>query len=397
MLTSIKLWVLTSLSILHFFQVCGGQVLQDLGVPLQLDEGYAQGQWQPVLNAIGHHKIVLLGEANHKSKEIFMARNDLIQALHQEAGFDVVLFEAGIGEVGAVAWQRDHLSAQQMTRSLFGFWRTPAFIELMSYIKSNELDLGGLDVQRTNSRLFGSLAIDLAAYGDLDTSRFLDLENQYSIVNRKLVSREAIYDSVQAQVKDLVRGYEELSQQLAAFKKPEKQLLLVGQTIKNRIAYLNYRLQFLVDRDYHRRWASRDQQMAENFLWLREHLFPNRKIIVVAHNYHISKTNEQETVMGEILKEQCEDNIFVLGSFLIGDDEDQPDGRTADEIGLHQARSLMEDRGYFMHIKPHSSDPEHWLNHPIRVNNTFIDLTGTQQLTMSTHFDGILILKSSDQ
>ena len=73
-----------------------------------------------LLDAVKNYKIVLLGEFNHGSKEIFLTRNELVKELHRKLDFDVILFESGIGEVGAIGIERELLSKEQMTNGFFG-------------------------------------------------------------------------------------------------------------------------------------------------------------------------------------------------------------------------------------------------------------------------------------
>ena len=48
-------------------------------------------------------------------------------------------------------------------------------------------------------------------------------------------------------------------------------------------------LKFTADKDWSARWAARDSAMADNVVWLKENLFPQRKMIVIGHNYHLAR------------------------------------------------------------------------------------------------------------
>ncbi|HEV7783653.1 MAG TPA: hypothetical protein VGO58_20420 [Chitinophagaceae bacterium] len=54
--------------------------------------------------------MVLIGEPNHGSKEIFLLRNSLIKFLHESHGFDIILFESGIGELIRADISKDQLT-----------------------------------------------------------------------------------------------------------------------------------------------------------------------------------------------------------------------------------------------------------------------------------------------
>ena len=68
-----------------------------------------------------------------------------------------------------------------------------------------------------------------------------------------------------------------------------------------------------------------DRQMAENLRWLANEKYKGKKIIVWAHNFHITKNIERldveistfrriaKTTMGNELNKQLKDEVYVLG------------------------------------------------------------------------------------
>jgi erythromycin esterase-like protein len=75
--------------------------------------------------------------------------------------------------------------------------------------------------------------------------------------------------------------------------------------------------------DYFQRMAIRDRQMARNLDWLATHLYPREKIIVWAHNYHISKYNghypepflNEAVTMGGCL---TADSVMARATYILG-------------------------------------------------------------------------------
>lgn len=60
-------------------------------------------------------EIIALGENTHGLGEVFAAKTELVKFLHQELGFDLVLFESGYGDA-ALAWEQiDSLSSREFT------------------------------------------------------------------------------------------------------------------------------------------------------------------------------------------------------------------------------------------------------------------------------------------
>ena len=75
--------------------------------------------------------------------------------------------------------------------------------------------------------------------------------------------------------------------------------------------------------DFYRASNARDIQMAKNLKWLATYKFPNEKIIVWAHNYHISKFggNFSETFLNSantMGTEFTKDTLLNRKTYIIG-------------------------------------------------------------------------------
>lgn len=116
---------------------------------IRLDSLQNQPTWSFLLPHVKGKKLILIGEFNHGSKEIFELRTSLIKYLHQETGAKTILFESGIGELITADIQRANMSPSQMTNGLFGVWRTREFVDLFDYVKSHDISIADFDVQRT--------------------------------------------------------------------------------------------------------------------------------------------------------------------------------------------------------------------------------------------------------
>lgn len=365
------------------------------------DEIISKADWQPITTATKDKRIVLLGEPNHGSKEIFELRNDLIRFLHNKAGFNTVLFESGIGELAYVDIEKTNLTAAQMTHGFFGGWRTREFRDLMEYIKSTDISIAGFDVQRTGDS-FKQLLNRIAANKNTDTFICKTLEDRYGILQRNLANRNAVYDSVDVATKQLIKDYQ-LVHRLLARSKPvdtSKAFLFSLRTIINRIDYLQYMLQFVKDGDWHKRWAARDTAMAENIKWLIEDIYKDEKIIVVAHNFHVSRYNKNERVMGAILTAGYTKQMYSVGMFAgAGEYADnagkmmkmvQPDSATLD---IKHIINKLPGYANFLDIPRMNYKGDDWLHRNITVNDTFVDLSGSNSMVLAKQFDGLLFIK----
>jgi erythromycin esterase len=96
-------------------------------------------------------EIVSLGENTHGLGEVFKAKVDLVKFLHQEMGFNLVLFESGYGDAG-LAWEKlDSLSTKEFTNSFTSnyYYHSEEIRDLMEYVKSQDKNLviQGFDCQ----------------------------------------------------------------------------------------------------------------------------------------------------------------------------------------------------------------------------------------------------------
>ncbi|WP_250432396.1 erythromycin esterase family protein [Hanstruepera flava] len=373
---------------------------QSLAQDIQVNANYTQGNWQPVLHAIDNKSMVLLGELNHGSKEIFITKNELIQQLHQQLNFDVILFESGLGEIGTIESQKDTLNSKDMTNGFFWGWRNKSFEELMQYAKNNNISVAGFDVQKTG-RNFSNLLTHYLNEQSIDNPSFHNIEQRFDAQKQLLTNRKAVYDSLKTTTKHLIADYKSLSEEIQKVSNNSKTYdkQLIKRTIENRIQYLKYFLDFTKTKDYNKRWKERDSMMAANVEWLMDTFYKDKKIILVAHNFHIAKFNTKEDVMGEFLAHKYGSRMYVLGVFA-------GSGSFANNSGKETAMKPIEQTGTdiksligsldgkvnFIDIPKEETTATGVFFQPIIINDTFIDLYGTNQLILSKHFDGLLLL-----
>jgi len=369
-------------------------------INIGVDSTYAHGDWSSVLEEVKDKKIILLGEYNHGSREVFASRNDLIMSLHKELGFDVILFEAGIGELAEINIQKDTMNAKRLTAGFFTIWTTPEFVQLMAYVKEHNISIGGFDVQRSGAT-FNALLQREASVRNIDASYYSSIEKRFSEVNSLLANKTTVFDAVNVPITDLIKEYERLKE---AFKhlrvnNTSESSLLIEKTIDNRVAYLKYRLAFIKDKDYRKRWKARDLAMANNVEWLISNFYPNKKVLIIGHNFHTARYNEKEEVMGEFLSKKYGSQMYSLaiygaeGSFhgnygnLI-----LTKAPETDRLDIKYIIKTMPGKVHFLHLPKRDTKHTHWMFNKIVINDSFIDLSGSNEIILSRHFDGLLLL-----
>ena len=379
--------------LLNWAQTTQYPLWEELAIPI--DTTAAGYDWSALGAAIGDKELVFLGEFTHGAKELFAVRNDLIAYLNREKGFQVVLFEAGFGEMATIYSQRDSLSPAAMTQGFFGVWRTPEFVELMDYISQNWMEFAGFDIQRSGRNFEALLQPYLEEKGQ---THFLDIEQRFEAMERALKKKSTPIDSVAHASQVLMADYDALNRELGF---PRDRLeAAIFKTLENRKEYIRYQSEFLQDQDWSKRWAARDLAMAQNLRWLVENIYPGLKIIVVGHNFHLARYNEREEVMGEFLDQYYSDKTYILGNFAASGSYADNYGRektmepvSPDGDDIKQYIEALQGPLNFVPIPEEKSNPSSSFWNSLIVNDTFIDLYGGNRMVLGKHFDGLLLFK----
>ena len=282
-------------------------------------------------------RVVLLGESHLGNGSDFLAKTRLIRFLHRRLGFDVLAFEAGLYDM-AQAWhsvQSGRPPREAFAQGVWRVWiRAEQFLPLVEYVtqaaqSGNPLQLAGFDLQFTGSASRDSLVRDLA--GVLRTETIDSPLAQGTTKERRILQSltEGAYlrgdiplpssEEQQALVEALRRAVAEIER---TSRSPEREFwaqVLRSAALQASITFaeLSKDAPFRVDVEYQR---ARDEQMAENLVWLARRYFSNRKIIVWAHTGHLMRnpqlvpsTTVRQTTMGHRVWEALGEEVFVIG------------------------------------------------------------------------------------
>lgn len=348
------------------------------------------------------HSMVAIGEFNHGSKEAFYLKNGLIEYLHKKLDYDVVLFESGIGEMLLPNYSRDTLSARRMIYSLVGPWQTKSHVPLMSLVKNNpDLEIAGFDVQKSGgafSRIVGPIVEQVENGSGID---LLALEKRNDVL-RKLLNFRKVTDEITTLRKSVLADYQKVLSFLtsSAIKgSGPVPVKLIIQTIRNRMAYISYRYEFMKDSDWNKRWRMRDSLMAENVRFFTEEIYPGKKVIILAHNFHISKHNPKEEVMGEYLQSLLKKDIYTIGLYAANGSYAN-NGRQEEKLSASEGPgdikhyiNLQPNEVQFLDIPGKAKKGTAWIYGDITINDTFNDLSSTKAVNLAKWFDGLIFLK----
>lgn len=227
-------------------------------------------QLDRVIDAIGDARVVMLGEPWHGDGGAIALRARLVERLHEERGFDLLVFE---GDFFALheAWARVEGGAEAsaaFSDELYPFWiNTPVAAPLWGYISQaahsgRPLRVAGVDNKligrTTREHLSRSLEPRFAALSGVTAAQAHEAsETLHNAINGR-------FDGLTgAHFERLVMMLERLENE-----EPDPYWRQVAESVRRNVS-----------------GASRDAAMGDNLIWLAE-AYPQSRIMVWTHNNH---------------------------------------------------------------------------------------------------------------
>ncbi len=273
--------------------------------------------------------IVMLGEQTHYDGATFLAKARLIKFLHQKLGFDVLIYETGLYDTENL-WESLKSNPKDglvnFTKAFYPFWcKNQENEEILKYIlkninTENEIKIAGLDVQfsgdvEDNERdsILNQYLKSKPKINAKQFPAFFSIKDKYSYYAKKWIARKLTptkRDSILNNIRSINSMYFSDSSQ-------NKEDLLYARFFRNIETLYSYSWYYNIGEDI--RFHIRDSAMADNFIWLKENKFKNKKVIIWAANLHTSYSNDSYNPiiskfkpMGAYIKEKYLDRCYSI-------------------------------------------------------------------------------------
>ena len=265
-----------------------------------------------------------LGESAHGVAEFNWMKTRLIKFLHQEMGFEVIAMEASMTAADAAYANLDKTSAlEAMRSSQFGTLATDETLDLFNYLKQGaagkpRLMLAGFDNQDSGylghqniidrfKSMLTVVAPQLA--GQVDGTE----EKLNALLNKQIpvTAASELPEHYKLIADTLLKNRATLAKQFPAY--------MVDMTIQEARSRLTFSQQLAFPPMSNESTEMRDQRMAENLNFLADTVYPQKKIIVWAHNFHIANDWADKThakTMGVWMAEKRRKEIYTIGLYM---------------------------------------------------------------------------------
>ncbi|MDH4474623.1 MAG: erythromycin esterase family protein [Fluviicola sp.] len=368
---------------------------------------------------VGESSIVGLGEATHGTAEFFFLKKQLVQNLVSTLGYRVFALEdnqLAVEEINNFVLTGNGGAVKSMA-GLFDVWYRTEMLDLVNWVRSynqqhpaDPVYFVGFDMQEVNrpvdklstylqntdSLLYASYADQLAGikrYGAETYSATDSVKLFWFNVSKQIVSELAERESVW--LSKATTGEDSMNVRWGT-----QYAQLIQQFCEN--SYKGY-------------WAIyRDEAMAANISWLKEVRFPGKKIVVWAHDVHVSRGDHPNPIynlnvslsMGSFLSRKygsdyksyslstCQGSYSALKSYTDFEKMDCPLFPGVDrslDLSLHKVAQKKKCAALFLPL-PRNQE---WLALPQPkrfANHVSIDYGYWERVSMPYQFDGVFFI-----
>ncbi len=238
--------------------------------------------------AVGDARIVALGEASHGTSEFFRMKHRLLEYLVKETGFTVFAIEANWPESLAVdryiaTGEGDPKAA--LAGMYFWTWNTQEVLDMIEWM-------------RAYNKAAGRPALTFTSFdmqtGAVATRRAMDYLARIGPEYAK--SAESMRPEKVVKLFDDNRAGFIMLSSAAEWREARQAAEVARQAAALKASGFSYR----------------DEMMARNVEWLSE-TYPKQKMVLWAHNYHVSANRQGAKSMGAWLRDRFGAQMYTVG------------------------------------------------------------------------------------
>lgn len=278
---------------------------------------------QPLVDVVGDARIVALGEATHGTREFFQLKHRMLEFLVSEMGFTVFAIEAPMSEAFSIneyvlTGKGD--PAKALAGLKYWLWNTEEVLDLIKWMRRYNAD----PRHERKIKFYGfdmESSAPCAAEATLDYLRAVDPEMAAVQPELRLLANPytalEIFSWQQNQKDASVAAIHDLLKQ---FDEQRSQYVSLSDSASWALARQHTEIVAQYARVVSRRgtpggFAVRDSLMAKNVRWILEREGPQARMVLWAHNWHVS-TNPPgmgALGMGAYLREEFGPDMVVFG------------------------------------------------------------------------------------
>jgi len=310
--------------------------LQNHAVPFDTAEpGSGCEDLQPLLEMIGEARVVALGEATHGTHEFAAMKHRILECLVTEKGFNVFAMETGWAEANHInAYVQELNDEGNPINTLQYFMGSAELWDMIEWMHQYNQSIGdgkkisfrGFDMQ------FGDLIIqDLLSYlAVVDPTGLVTVKAELDcflahVKNWSVDPNVALYsqagEEIQSQCKqglqaiyDLFLENQDVYKDVSSPAEFAEAFYLVTLLMQNERLMAVPTIEESIN--------VRDQYMAENITWLLEEAGTNARMVIWAHNQHVTPVGSDLDAeasgaefipMGATLRDVYGDDLIVVG------------------------------------------------------------------------------------
>ncbi len=271
---------------------------------------------EPFGTSIGDARIVMLGEPSHGDGGAIAMKSRLVKYLHEKKGFDVLLFEADFYSIffELAAIQDTAKISASAKENIYTCWtESKVSQDLWSYYKQqlnqkNALKIGGFDCRHAGKYAKENLVKNLSAClkkigiePNTKNNQLFFKDLQY-VLNHEFRSKKDSIDqeNMFAQINEI-----ETHLKFSALERQQRNLWLIE------LASLKGNIEMILED------KNRDIIMAQTLSAVLKYIFPDKKVIIWAHNNHnVLDVNAYASFNPEFAKNWYNNNTYHSFTYL---------------------------------------------------------------------------------